>query len=142
MKKILITEFILLFVILFPCMGLSADSFLLQNIPDKNPKLEFRFMRPFFSDEYSWNSDLAALAGTYDISLIYPIKNNYSLIASIPIVNYHVDYVMPYFDPFVEPVVERKERSIGNIFIGAQKHWSMNNFKNVNLMFAIYIPTS
>lgn len=103
----------------------SAQTFILQSLPEDKPKLGFRFLRP----DFDWDVDMSLLSGIYELSFNVPVSSSINLIGSLPFT-------------YVSVEDEDSESGIGNIFFGMQHRLTKSTQYNSNLAVGLFLPTT
>jgi hypothetical protein len=105
---------------------ISAQHFLLQNLPTNRSEFGLRFMRPNFSED---DGDLSLLSGVYDLNVSVPFGKDLAFIGSFPFSSYSAED-------------EDSESGIGNIYVGLQTRPSTSSTNKSSLSFGIFLPTA
>lgn len=106
--------------------SVSAQYFLLQNIPGNRSELGLRFMRPNFSHD---GGDLSLLSGVYDLNVSIPFGEGLSFTGAFPFSSFSASG-------------EGTESGIGNIYLGIQTRPPAASANKSNLSFGIFLPTA
>lgn len=106
--------------------ALFAQSFLFQNQPEDRPKFGLRFMRPNFSGE----SELSILSGTYDLWFNVPMgRTRVNLVGALP-------FNVSSFEG------SESASGIGNICLGAQARLGGSAGRNMDVSLGVFLPTT
>lgn len=107
------------------CHSVSAQTFLLQSLPEDNPQFGLRYLRPNFE----WDVDFSTFSGIYDLSFSVPVSSNLNLVGSLPFTT-------------VDSEGEKSESGIGNIYIGFQTRRLLTPEKTSSVSFGLFLPTA
>jgi len=112
-----------IFIFLLPFV-VSAQSFLLQDVPADETKLGFRYLRPDFKE----GDGLTFLSGVYDFSVSIPVGSKVNIVGSLPFGVIGVEGV-------------DTESGIGNIYVGLQHRLNSTAEKGLSASLGIFLPT-
>jgi len=107
------------------CHSVSAQTFLLQSLPENNPQFSLRYLRPNFEADV----DFSTFSGIYDLSFDLPVSSNLNLIGSLPFT------AMDFEGP-------ESESGIGNIYIGFQTRRHPTPERTSSVSFGLFLPTA
>ncbi|MDZ7288982.1 MAG: transporter [candidate division KSB1 bacterium] len=104
---------------------LSAQTFLLQALPEAKATFGLRFMRPNFDGD----SELSTLSGTYDLFVNVPVSSKLNLVGALPFTT-------------VAFGGEDSESGIGDIYVGLQTRNHSSTASRMGLSVGVFLPTA
>jgi hypothetical protein len=113
-----------IFIFLLPLI-VSAQSFLLKDLPVDKTTLGFRFLHPSFKDV----EGLSFFSGVYDFSVRIPMGSKLNIVGSLPFATASGDDI-------------ESESGLGNIYVGLQGRLGSTAEKGFNLSIGAFLPTA
>ncbi len=99
-------------------------------------RIELRYLHPF----YKQVENQGLLSGIYDFSFSHPLKNNWNLNFSLPLLFAKYDREEDYY--FDTSSSTLNTNAVGNIMIGVNKNNQLKNNRLISLYLQLYLPTS
>lgn len=112
---------------------ITAQTLNMQQIPNDRAKIDLRFDKPFYKDNY----DVSTFSGVFQVSLNMPVSSKYNVIASVPYINNAYSYRYYYYGGYYSVA-----KGIGNIFLGLQTNPMPISDKRSIVTFGVYLPTA
>ena len=111
--------------------AVSAQTFLLQNIPADKIEFKLRFMHPNFKADIVENS---TFSGLYDLQVNWKLTPSLRIVGSLPLVSSAVTN-FGFFGNDKETELE-----IGNVFVGIQNNKALSSSRYFSSTFGVYLP--
>lgn len=113
-----------IFIFLLPLI-VSAQGFLLKDLPVDKTTLGFRFLHPSFKNV----EGLSLFTGAYDFSVRIPMGSKLNIVGSLPFASISGDEI-------------ESESGLGNIYVGLQYRLGSSAEKGFNLSMGAFLPTA